>query len=119
MHHVHGIPVDLSREHYIEASRQAGGTQEQLFEQYFDLQLDMLTALKPPIVGHFDLIRLLSDQPDDALSRWPGVWQRVLRNLDRVAEYGGVLEINSAALRKGLKEPYPQAEVCQVSSLTD
>ena len=115
VHHVRGVPIDFSRDLYLEVrNRVEGATEERLFEEYFDLQFDMLTALRPPLVGHFDLIRLLSDQPDGAISRWPGVWRRVLRNLDLVVANGGVLEINSAGLRKGMEEPYPSAEICKV-----
>lgn len=42
------------------------------------------------------------------------MWQKVLRNLDFIAGYGGVVELNSSAVRKGMSEPYPQAEICKV-----
>ncbi len=114
VHHVHTVPIDFDRNMYLRAREIAGGTDERLFEDYFDLQLDMLQALKPPIVGHFDLIRLLSDAQNASLKRWDGVWQKALRNLDFIAEYGGIIELNSAALRKGMEEPYPQADICKV-----
>ena len=74
----------------------------------------MLKALRPPVVGHFDLIRLKSNDFNGSFKQYEGVWQRVLRNLDFIAGYGGVLELNSAALRKGMSEPYPKAEICKV-----
>jgi histidinol-phosphatase (PHP family) len=114
VHHVHTIPIDFDRPAYERARQQAGGSDEQLFEDYFEAQYDMLQAIKPPVVGHFDLIRLLSDTPNDTLQRWATVWQRILRNLKLVASYGGALELNTSALRKGLAEPYPKVEVCQV-----
>lgn len=115
VHHVHTIPIDYDRKFYLEAREKAGGTDRRLFEDYFDLQWEMLHALKPPVVGHFDLIRLMSDDKDVRLSQWDGVWQKILRNLEFIAEYGGVVELNAAALRKGMKEPYPAAEICKVS----
>jgi len=114
VHHVHAIPIDYSKDLYIKARQQSGGTDERLFEDYFDLQLGMLQALKPPIVGHFDLIRLLSDDPSHSFSSHTVIWQRILRNLDYIRQYGGVLEVNSAALRKGMTEPYPEGEICKV-----
>jgi histidinol-phosphatase (PHP family) len=99
---------------YEQAREQAGGTDERLFEDYFDAQLDMLEQLKPLVVGHFDLIRLKSDDMERSFTTWPGVWSRILRNLDFIASYGGILELNSAALRKGMTEPYPKAEICKV-----
>ncbi|EFR05252.1 histidinol-phosphatase [Nannizzia gypsea CBS 118893] len=113
VHHVYTIPVDYDVPMYRQARELSGGTDEQLFEAYFDDQLAMLQALKPPVVGHMDLIRLKSDEPDGSFTRWPQVWQKILRNLDFIAGYGGLLELNSASLRKGMSEPYPKAEICK------
>lgn len=115
VHHVHTIPIDYDHEMYAEARRLSGGTDERLFEDYFDLQFEMLQGLKPPIVGHFDLIRLKSDEPNADCLRWDSVRQKVSRNLDFIVEYGGLLEVNSAALRKGLSEPYPGKSICKVN----
>ncbi len=114
VHHVHTIPIDYDQQLYRLARDKSGGTDEQLFNDYFDSQLEMLQALKPPIVGHFDLIRLKSDDPDGTFKQWPAVWQRVIRNLDFIAGYGGIIELNSASLRKGMYEPYPKQEICEV-----
>ncbi|KAJ5890807.1 uncharacterized protein N7473_007035 [Penicillium subrubescens] len=113
VHHMHTIPIDYDHEMYIRARDIAGGTDERLFEDYFDAQLDMLKALKPPVVGHFDLIRLKSDDPERSFKTWPGVWERVVRNLEFVVGYGGLVEVNGAALRKGMSEPYPKGEICE------
>lgn len=114
VHHVHAIPIDYDRKLYVEAREKSGGTDEKLFEDYFDLQYEMLKALKPPIVGHFDLIRLLSDDPNVNCRQWVGVWEKALKNLRCIAEYGGVVELNTAALRKGMREVYPTMEICKV-----
>jgi Histidinol phosphatase and related hydrolases of the PHP family len=111
---MHTVPIDYDRPMYEKAREKAGGTDERLFEDYFDAQLDMLEQLKPPVVGHFDLIRLKSDDMECSFTTWPGVWSKILRNLDFIASYGGMLELNSAALRKGMTEPYPKAEICKV-----
>lgn len=114
LHHVHTIPIDYDRKMYSDAREKSGGTDEKLAEDYFDLQFEMLTALRPPVVGHFDLIRLLSDDPEASFVKWAGVWQKIIRNLDFIVDYGGVVELNSAGLRKGMSEPYPKAEICKV-----
>jgi histidinol-phosphatase (PHP family) len=116
VHHVHTIPIDFDVLMYREARSKSGGTDEKLFEDYFDAQYNMLQAVKPPIVGHFDLIRLFSDKPDEPLHKYEGVWRKILRNLEFVQSYGGVMELSSAALRKGLAEPYPSIAVCKVTS---
>ena len=114
LHHVHTIPIDYDKKMYSDAREKSGGTDEKLAEDYFDLQYEMLKALKPPIVGHFDLIRLFSDDPESSFVQWTGVWQKILRNIDFIVDYGGLVELNSAGLRKGMSEPYPKAEVCKV-----
>jgi histidinol-phosphatase (PHP family) len=119
VHHVHTVPIDFSDELYRKARDVAGGTDEGLFGDYFDSQLDMLKALKPPVVGHFDLIRLKSDDPNRCLQSMPVVWKKVLRNLDFIASYDGIIELNFASLRKGMTEPYPQANICKVSSMSE
>ncbi|KAE8451683.1 hypothetical protein EG329_003140 [Mollisiaceae sp. DMI_Dod_QoI] len=107
VHHVHEIPIDYDSSFYSLAREKAGGTDELLFQEYFDAQFEMLTALKPRVVGHFDLIRLLAQDQNRDLREWKGVWERVERNLRLIVEQGGLVEVNSAGLRKGLKEPYP------------
>ncbi|KAG9947786.1 histidinol-phosphatase, partial [Aureobasidium melanogenum] len=113
IHHVHTKPIDFDHDMYYEARTISGGSDQDVFAAYFDQQYDMLKALTPPLVGHFDLIRLKSDDPDRVWTTIPAVWEKIVRNLDFVASYGGILEINSSAIRKGMSEPYPKAEVCK------
>ncbi|KAF1982617.1 histidinol-phosphatase [Aulographum hederae CBS 113979] len=116
IHHVKTVPIDFDLLLYEKARALCGGTDEGIFEQFFDEQYDMLQKLQPPIVGHFDLIRLKSDAPDASMKKYAGVWDRIVRNLKSIQGYGGILELNSSALRKGknMKEPYPQVDVCKV-----
>lgn len=114
VHHVHTVPIDYDQDDYLKARHVAGGTDESLFEDYFDAQYAMLQAVNPPVIGHLDLIRLKSDDPNQTFQQFPGVWQRILRNLGYIASYGGLLELNFASLRKGMREPYPKVEVCEV-----
>lgn len=119
VHHVHGVPIDFDKTMYARAVSLSGsggdqvGSEEALWEDYYDLQRDMLLALKPRVVGHFDLIRLMSSSPERDVRTWQGVWTRVKRNLEIVRDQGGWLEVNSAALRKGLEEPYPGGVVAR------
>lgn len=118
VHHVHTIPIDFDQAMYEDARAASGGSDERLFEDYFDSQYEMLNELKPPVVGHFDLIRLYSKDPNGSFQHWDGVWSRITRNLQFVADYKGLLELNSSALRKGMAEPYPKVEICKVCILT-
>jgi histidinol-phosphatase (PHP family) len=99
---------------YEQARQVAGGSDEKLFEDYFDAMLEMLDTLRPPVVAHFDLIRLFSDAPNQDLKSMEEVWSRIVKSLKVVVEQGALLEVNSSALRKGLKEPYPSRSVCEV-----
>ena len=122
VHHVHGVPIDYNGELYAQALNKSSlrdlpldlSAEEILFVEYFDTQLEMLHALKPPIVGHFDLIRLKSTDPNMSLKSCPIVWDKILRNLHFIVEYGGVIEINTAAWKKGLEDAYPNREICSV-----
>jgi histidinol-phosphatase (PHP family) len=113
LHHVHSIPIDYDPALYAKARSVSGGSDEKLFEDYFDSQYQMLLTLKPRVVGHFDLIRLMSDLPNRDLRELKGVWERIVRNLKVIVEQGGLVEVNSSGLRKGLKEPYPSRSVCE------
>jgi histidinol-phosphatase (PHP family) len=115
IHHVHTKPIDFDQAGYESARQLAGGSDQQLFGDYFDAQLAMLQATRPPVVGHFDLIRLKSKDPNRSFETWQEVWTRVVRNLQYIASYGGLLEINFASLRKGMTEPYPKDEIARVS----
>lgn len=114
IHHALEIPIDFDHEKYSKAREKAGGTDENLFVRYFQEMSIMLRALNPPVVGHFDLIRLKSDNPDTQFEGMTDVWGLIRHNLAYIRSYGGILELNSAALRKGLAEPYPCLPICQV-----
>ncbi|KAF8463994.1 Polymerase/histidinol phosphatase-like protein [Kalaharituber pfeilii] len=114
VHHVNSIPIDFDKKMYIEAQESCGGTEELLFQAYFDAQLEMLVQLEPPIVAHFDLIRLFSDNSDLDLHLWPHVWEKVERNVQYIVDYGGLFELNSASFRKGWNEPYPRRDICEL-----
>ncbi|CAK7228484.1 hypothetical protein SCUCBS95973_006895 [Sporothrix curviconia] len=88
-----------------------------LYADYYDQQLEMLQTLRPRIVGHVDLVRLLSADPSRDPATAKGldtlVWPKIQRNLAFVASYGGWIECNTAALRKGLAEPYPGRSIAE------
>ncbi|KAK4218531.1 putative histidinol-phosphatase [Rhypophila decipiens] len=119
IHHAAGVPIDFDKEMFLAAKEKCGGTEEKLYAVYFDEQFEMLKFLRPKVVGHFDLIRLLSDETGRDLSpagSWAGkeeIWSKIVRNLEFVVGYGGWLECNTSALRKGLDEPYPARPIAE------
>ncbi|KAK9463547.1 polymerase/histidinol phosphatase-like protein [Lipomyces oligophaga] len=117
VHHVKTVPIDFDRALWEQAMQASGGTPEALYSAYFEEQYEMLINLHPPVVGHFDLIRLFdtSDSSKSPIaSRWPRVWDKVTRNVEIVVEYGGLFELNSAAIRKGWTEPYPRSDIVKL-----
>ncbi len=147
IHHVEELPIDFDEVTWEKAVLVAGKEKEKksmltsnldddvttdpssssssssitsFFISYFDAQHTLLTRFQPTIIAHLDLCRLYtpSIRLDDEVL-YPGVWERVKRNVETVVEYGGLFEVSSAALKKGWKTGYPGEEVLQVSSRTN
>jgi histidinol-phosphatase (PHP family) len=70
------------------------------------MQYEMLTTLRPKVVGHFDLIRIFDNDYLTRIRR-PEVWRRVIRNLEYIRNRDLILDINMRALFKGAADPYP------------
>jgi histidinol-phosphatase (PHP family) len=104
VHHVNDINFDFGKDHYSRATASAGGI-DALYGRYFDIQHDMITALKPAVVGHFDLIRLFDPEYRSRLEK-PFLKEKILRNLHSIQEFGLILDLNVRALYKGALEPY-------------
>lgn len=104
VHHVEDVLFDYSAANYRRAVARAGGI-ENFYCAYFDRQLEMLNALRPTVVGHFDLARVFDAEYGE---RWqvPAIASRAKRNLARIAELGLILDYNVRALAKGQPEPY-------------
>ncbi len=113
VHHVGDIAFDYSRQEYQRAVETCGSLAK-LYCRYFDLQYDMLAALEPEVVAHFDLIRIFDPDYRATLAK-PAVKKRWQRNLELVARLQLVLDYNVSALRKGAPEPYPAAVIMQAA----
>jgi histidinol-phosphatase (PHP family) len=69
----------------------------------------MVTSLRPDVVGHLDLIKRNCGPiglSAGALES-PSVRKAALCALEAVGATGSILDLNTAAWRKGLDEPYP------------
>ncbi|MGD8335991.1 MAG: histidinol phosphatase, partial [Desulfobacterales bacterium] len=82
------------------------GSREALYCRYFDAQYQFLSAVRPQVVGHFDLIRIF-DPSYEATFALPSVQNRVRRNLELVHTLGMIMDVNVRAITKGAVEPYP------------
>ena len=114
VHHVRGECFDFSRDAYGRIGAQLGGMVP-MYAAYFDAQLEMLQELRPEVVGHFDLVRLHDPDYRRTLAE-PEIWRRVLRNLEKVRDVGGILDVNARALLKGQAEPYVCAPILDAAS---
>ena len=74
-------------------------------EIYFDLQYEMISLLRPSVVGHFDLIRIFDPDYRYRLKK-PSIMSRVRRNLELIKKYDLIMDFNLRALAKGADEPY-------------
>lgn len=111
VHFVDDLPIDYSRKCYQQAVRRLGSL-EALYCRYFDQQAEMIVALKPSVVGHFDLIRIFDDNYRKRLEL-KAVWERIMRNLELIREQGCIMDLNLRALAKGADEPYISRPILQ------
>lgn len=124
VHFVNEIPIDFSKELWLKARESTKeNTTRALYRDYFELQYSVISRLKPTVIGHFDLIRLLQPEDDvdpttgklssdiDLEKDWPEIWELVIRNIEFVKLYGGLFELNSSALRKGWDTSYPKRDI--------
>jgi len=114
VHHVDDMPFDSSPEEYGRVAEKAGGC-DSLYCRYFDLQYEMLVALKPSVVGHFDLIRLYDPHYKKRLEK-KEIARRIDRNLDFIAANDLILDFNLRSLAKGADEPYVSASILEKAS---
>ncbi len=104
VHHVDDIGFDYSKEEYEKALCHCG-SHEAMYLRYFDLQHEMITTLRPFVVGHFDLIRIYDDGYEKRLFS-PKIHKRILRNLHLIKKMGLVMDYNLRPLARGEKQPY-------------
>jgi histidinol-phosphatase (PHP family) len=113
VHHVDDRNFDFSAEHYRSAAAALGGV-ESLYRRYFDRQYEMIRALRPAVVGHFDLVRLHDPDYRKRLEV-PQVRKRIRRNLELIREQKRILDFNLRALAKGADEPYPAEAILRLA----
>lgn len=104
VHFVNDLNFDYSAEMYGKTVDSVGGI-DLLYEIYFDLQYEMISLLRPSVVGHFDLIRIFDPDYRYRLKK-PSIMSRVRRNLELIKKYDLIMDFNLRALAKGADEPY-------------
>ena len=109
LHHVKDICINESKQQYDEAAQAVGGL-EALYCEYFDQQYEMIQALKPDVVGHFDLIRIFDPNYHIQLKK-PVVQKRIKRNLKLIKNLDLIIDFNLRSLHAGASEPYPSRSI--------
>ncbi len=104
VHHVAEIPIDETAENYLAAVDACGGV-ESLLERYYGLVQEMIHEVRPEIVAHLDLPKLHA--PAGAALSSTRIRRAAEAVIETAKSYNCILDVNSAALRKGLPEPYP------------
>jgi histidinol-phosphatase (PHP family) len=111
VHDVNGICIDYSPE-YLKRATEECGSIEKLQIKYFDAVAELVSTLRPEIVGHIDLIRKF-DGPDASFSA--EVHKAIDRALEAVHSVDGVLDVNPGAFRRGYSPVYPLPEILEKS----
>ena len=103
------IAVDSTPENLERLIREGyGGDPYRMARDYFERHADFLTAFRPDIIGHFDLVKKLNQKCgffDESDRRYTGP---ALAALERAASCGALLEVNTGAIARGWRDdPYP------------
>lgn len=93
------------------------GSIENFALEYYRAVAEMVRAVRPEVVAHFDLVRLLAHRLGEAhAAETPRVRDAAINALEAVREAGSLLEVNTAGIRKGLGAPYPAAWIVQAAA---
>jgi histidinol-phosphatase (PHP family) len=104
VHYVDEISIDGPRQDFQRALDGRGGL-EDLAVAYYQAVAEMVSVLRPEVVGHLDLIRLHAG-PDGRVDT-PPIRRAAVAALEAVRDCGSILDVNTAGYRKGLGMPYP------------
>jgi histidinol-phosphatase (PHP family) len=101
---VHYIRPDWDVDNPRHLKRWSEQPVEEVWQSYFDAYQKMVESCLFDFLAHPDLVKKFGHRPAGNLSRF------YLPTLDAMAEAGAVLEINTAGLRKDVKEIYPSRD---------
>ncbi len=104
VHHINNICFDFSRQLYGKAIKSSGDI-NQMYEDYFDKQYELITSLQPAVIGHFDLIRIFDTEYIKRIEK-RDIRKKIVRNLKACKKNNLILDFNTRALKKKAKEPY-------------
>ena len=112
VHHVNEISIDESDAVYGEAVESCGGF-EALAEAYYGAVERMIEDLRPEVVAHLDLLKLHAPANVDLAT--PRIRRAADRALEAARARRCILDLNTAAWRKGQTEPYPAPWLVEIA----
>lgn len=112
VHYVDDIIIDYKPASFRRALEHCGGY-ENLAVRYYGAVTEMVTRLKPEVVGHFDIVKKGLGAEGATES------QRVLTAaggaLEVIRDANAILDINTAGYRKGMGCPFPSREYIRIA----
>jgi histidinol-phosphatase (PHP family) len=103
-HYVDEILID-GHESSFERALARYGALEPLVLRYYESLAEMVDALKPEVVGHFDVIRKRALPYGDCDT--PAIRRAAEGALETVRAHQCILDLNTGGYRKGLGTPFP------------
>ena len=107
---VHYITPDWDVDNPRHLKRWAEQPVEQVWQAYFEAYRRMVESCLFDFLAHPDLVKKFGHRPEGDLARF------YLPTLDALREAGGVLEINTAGLRKDVHEIYPSRQFLELAA---
>lgn len=103
------LSVDGTEEQVRRLIREGcGGDPYRMAADYYARHADYVTAFRPDIIGHFDLVKKLNARCGFFDEADPRYTLPALEALERAAETGALLELNTGAIARGWRaDPYP------------
>lgn len=138
VHHVKDWPIDFSQDLFEQCIRSfvqgevVSDLEEEkslneveyraglgrLLEEYFHAQRRMMEQLRPKVIAHFSLPLLFARATPShgfpTLASFPEALALARSNIEYAISYGALIELNSAALRKGLSFAWPGKDVVDI-----
>ena len=85
-----------------------GGDGLRMAQQYFSMMRDYVTGSKPPVIGHFDLVKKNSSRLRLYDENDPAYRAMALEALRAMRDTDALLEVNTGGVARGyMPEPYP------------
>lgn len=105
IHYTDDLPFD--NPDTVKAVWEKEGRPEWIWKRYYDLMLDMVNTGRFDIIGHFDLPKKFGNKAPDTTEN-----QILIEEILQTAAANNMaIEINTAGLRKPVKELYPQFDL--------